>query len=80
MRKKDEARRDDVARLREWQARHPEATYHKPPSLSGEHSVTWPRPDADPARDGVPDRPAHHDLGKLMDYLEALERATLGAR
>ena len=74
---------DNVKRIEEWLRRHPGATWHAPGrdgdgTLFGEHKVTWTQASADPAHDGVTRSDSHHDLGRLCNYLEALERAEMG--
>lgn len=72
---------DNVARMRKWLEKHPEATWHKAADRSpdAEHLVTWPKADASPAHDGEIEEAKHQDLGCLVDYLEALDRSTMGS-
>lgn len=68
---------DHVRRVEEWVERHPGATWespHRKPGgqLFGKHVVTYRDPDGEVRQEG------HHDLGKLCDYLEALDRAQMG--
>lgn len=62
---------DHVARMEEWRKRHPDATWTRPEVGSGgDHVVTY-------VLNGHPDKAAHNDLGRLMDYLEAVDKATM---
>jgi len=69
---------DHVKRMTAWLERHKGAVWHRPPvGTGGDHVASWTQADADPKQDGVEQTASHNDLGRLMDYLEALERATM---
>lgn len=61
---------DNVKRMNDLLERHPDWTWTPPERLGQDHVVTYPL-------NGKPDRAAHNDLGRLADYLEALDRGSV---
>jgi hypothetical protein len=68
---------DNVRRMRALLERHPDWTW-TPPQAEGlaalrvDHVVTF-------ALNGKPEKAAHHDLGKLADFMEAVDRSTMSS-
>lgn len=64
---------DNVVRAEKFRAAHPEVTILWPgQNETGEFLATWVEVSADPADDGTPRKANERDLGRLMNYLEAL--------
>lgn len=64
---------DNVARIQQLLERHPDWTWTKPPRTGFDHIVEY-------ALNGERAKIAHHDLGKLADYLDVVDRAKTAGR
>lgn len=61
---------DNVARMEELLARHPDWHWSRPQPPGLDHVVEYPL-------NGEFQRAAHDDLGKLVAYMAALDRSTM---
>jgi hypothetical protein len=63
---------DEVTRMQEFIARHPEVAWLRPGQAGvPEHTATWIEADADPRVDGTTVTVSRYRLGPLVDYLVA---------